>query len=379
MDDEHGGRPTEPDVHDAGRPTLDAGEDLHAYGAGESEEALDDDGEPLAEPPPERPGAGKTRSLAWFVVGALLVASMIGPLVFYFLVWRYQATALHHVPAGTTMAARFDGRELYLYEPFRKNVLSVFEDAEGTKSRAARLEKKTGINLMTDVREVVFATVDGKSWVALVGGRFHTPRLHRSDFVEGLASFLGEEGVESFTLEGAVLKGPGGMRIAQAEDSTLVIASDDAMLAATLEPSKHYLELGLASSGALSLVVDGPALATVGRSLPPLNGAEPISKTARVTGFLDFRRKGPELVLDVVPKSGTTPEALASELETALGAMRLVAFMLPDVGGSKEALGSAQVKPRTASVLVQAKWPEEKLAEATVALGAALRAVLGGG
>ncbi len=377
MDDEHGGRPTEPDVHDPGRPTLDAGEDLHAHGAGE-DEALDDD-DSTQEPQPEPPSPSKTRSLAWFVVGALLVASMVGPLVFYFLVWRYQSTALHHVPAGTTMAARFDGRELYLYEPFRKNVLSVFEDAEGTKSRAARLEKKTGINLLTDVRELVLATVDGKSWVALVGGRFHTPRLHRSDFVEGLASFLAEEGVDGFALEGSVLKGPGGVRIAQAEDSTLVVASDDAMLGATLEPSKHYLELGLASSGALSLVVDGPALAAVARTLPSLDGAEPIAKTARVTGFLDFRRKGPELVLDVVPKSGTTPEALAGELETALGAMRLVAFMLPDVGGSKEALGSAQVKPRTASVLVQAKWPEEKLAEATVALGGALRAVLGGG
>lgn len=359
----------DPEVHAPPRTTLP---DVEGAGADEAGEPADpEDAEP---PPPEAP---KVKRSAWvyFLVGGLLFAALSGPLLFYFFVWRYRPTAVQHIPEGTTAALRVDGNELYLFDPFREHVLSALAESDGISTRADRFRKATGIDPRADIREIVVATTDGQGVVVLLGGKFERTRLSQDRFVVSLARFLENEGVKGFALEGEVLVGRG-LRIAQADDFTIIVATHEEGLRAALEPSDAWTRLGIASSGAASFVIDRPALAAAARNLPP-SAAPPFSNAERVTGFLKLGGKEPSLFVDVSPTTGTTPEALAKDVEGAIDAAKLLTVLLPDVAGEKAVLANAKVKPRAKSVMIEATWPREGLEAACKRGGDALRALFG--
>ncbi|HTJ81072.1 MAG TPA: hypothetical protein VL400_05090 [Polyangiaceae bacterium] len=364
--DVHGGpvRETLPDVDEAG---LAAGAD-RPHDTGELDPPTEED---VVAPAPD--AEPKTRR-AWvyLLIGGLFFAALAGPVLFYFFVWRYRPTAVQHIPAGTNAAIRFDGNELYLFAPFRENVLSVIADDGGTAGRAEHLKKLTGVDLRTDVREVVIATTTGEGYVVLLGGKFERARLSQDRFVPGLAKFFAEEGVGGFQMDGDVLVGHG-VRIAQAEDSTVIIATTDESLHAAMEPSEAWTKLGISSSGAASFVVDRPALSALGRTLPEGPGSA-LANADKVTGYLKLGDK-PSLFIDVVPHEGTQPEALAKDIEAAIASARIVTLLLPDAIGEKEALANAKVKPRAQTVMVETEWPKSGLEQGTKTLGSALKAL----
>jgi hypothetical protein len=368
---------TIPDAPRTTLPDIDTGEAARPTVADGGLEPAADEGhiESDAEAEPEAaPATPPRRAFVYFFVGFLLFASVAGPLIFYFGFWRYKPTAPQHIPEGSTVAVRFDGRELYLFAPFREHVLSVLEDAPGVRGRAERLKDHVGIDVRSDVREVVYATSDGKSFVVLVGGNFTRLRMNQNLLVPGLAKFFRDEGIEGFTEEGDTLKGPGGLRIAQADDTTIIVASDDVMLDAAREPSEAWKSLGLASSGVMSFVIERPAIGLAAKSLPRLGDGDPLGNTQKVVGYFTLG-KDPELLVDVVPAAGVGSEQLAKEIESAIESAQLWSVLLPDIAGEKKALASARVKPRTETVLVTAAWSRDDLEEAMKFVGARLRAI----
>ncbi len=375
-------RNTEPDpilqahAPRAARSTLP---DLEAAAPPEEPQPEDDDEPGFRDGGPEVDAAAHAAKMAvrrrgwvYFLVGGLFFAALTGPLLFYFFVWRYRPTAVQHVPEGTTAAIRFDGNELYLFDPFREHVLSVFSESKGLATRAERMKRWTGIDIRSDLREVVVATSSGEGYVVLLGGKFERTRLSQDKLVVGLKKFFDEEGVSGFTTDGDVLVGHG-IRLAQADDSTIVISTHEEGLRAAMEPSDAWMKLGLASSGAASFVIERPALAAAARSLPP-GAADPFAHADHVGGFLKLGREA-TLYVDVIPSAGTDPEALSREVESALDAARLLMVLLPDTIGEKAALSNAKVKPRATSVMVETTWPRDGLDRGCRTVGAALRAL----
>ena len=362
VDAETGARTTLPDVAGEDTETEPPAHELEDGGAGYAGE---DDA-------PKRPKS----SWPYFLIGGLLFMSVTGPLIFYFFVWRYRPTALMHIPQGTSVAVRFDGRQLYTYEPFRTHVLGAFDEAADKNGRADRFKTHTGVDLRKDVREVILATSNGESWVALIGGNFTTRA--KTNFTVGLSKFLDEEGVSGFSVRAdGVLAGP--VFVAQAEDSTIVISSSGETLERCLEPGEAYQDLGLAGSGAVSFVIDRPAFENLAGTNSALkdtpfallpSNASAARQTEKLTGYLSL--KEPEFLLDITPVSTSTPEQLTKELETLQSEAKL-ATLLPELGGLRDVALAGRIKPRATSVMIEAEFPRAKLNELLEKVGQEIR------
>lgn len=330
----------------------------------------------------------KRRTLLYGVLGAILLLSVTGPLVFYFFVWRYRPTAPHHIPAGTSLAVRFDGRELYTYKPFRQHVMGALDGSSAANSRLDRLNKHTGIDLKNDVREVIYATKTADSWVVLIGGNFTVGR-GKKRFVDGLKAFLEEEGVEGFRVEGDTLKGAS-LFIAQAEDSTLLIANNEEILRAATDPSDAWQELGLTSSGAVSFVIDRAVFEAFSKDpagrAPRLGEvsddklehlAAACKVTQKMTGHLTFKRGG-KITIDVVPATGATPANVTDAWEQVrLDAREVPALAELPSGGLVDAFLDAKLKNRAATTMVSVDWEKERLDRGLEELGAKIRELFG--
>ncbi|MFO0550007.1 MAG: hypothetical protein U0271_16550 [Polyangiaceae bacterium] len=352
----------------------------------------DDEG-PDPGPPPVVVGR---RSLVYLLAGGLLTASVVGPLVFYFAVWRSRSTALHHLPANTIVAVRLDGRELYTYEPFRKHVLGALDGSDKVNARSARFKKHTSIDPMADVREIYFAATSPDAWVLVFGGRFEGKRGGHAGFADGVAKFLAEEGASDFTVKDGRLF-VGGLVIAQAADTAILVANTSEILDESFETSDNYKSIALASSGAVSFVALHAALDALGRSnlkkpsspapflldpRPILRALaleslfEPCDHTDRANGYLEFGKC--RLTIDLAPAAGTSPEQLAKEVQ------RLQVDVAPHEGDLPEALGltnalvGAQVKPRAETVMLAGTVVREKLDRGLAKLGESIRDLLAG-
>ncbi len=282
--------------------------------------------------------------------------------------------AVQHIPIGTTVAIRFDGRELYLDERFRKQVLSPLEDAEGVNSFAERIKSRTGIDLRADVREIVFATTNGKSFVVLLGGRLGKTRLEQDRFPAGLHSVLTEKGVPGFSMDGDTLVGPG-LRVAQSKDDTVIIGSDAGIIDDAMDTSDTYKKLGLASSEAMSFVIDSPAISSLAKTTPGSAGTA-LGKADRISGY--FKLGKSKLFVDVVPSQGVNSETLGQDLDAALVEMKTLSLLMPDNFGEKAALAAARVKPRPETVMIETEWPREGVEKIFAKAGEALKLVLSG-
>lgn len=338
---------------------------------------------------PAPPVKRKRRSWMYALIGGLLFMSVAGPLVFYFFVWRYVPTARNHIPAGTNVAISFNGQELYLYEPFRKHVLGAFDGSPKAKARGDRLKKHTGIDVRNDVREVVFATMTAQSWIVLIGGKFGG--RGRGKFVQGFKTFLEEEGVSGYSVDGDVLKGPE-LRIAMAEDATIMIANNDEILRAATEPSDSWQDLGLASSGAVSFVIDRGAFEGAGKAAPDkipglarllapdiFTHVDSVCRhTQRMTGFMKLEKE-PKINIDIVPTSDSNPTALADEWTALQGDAKALESQLPtqQVIGLTEAILAAKFKPRNKSVMMTVPWSKKDIDANLEEAGKKIKALFG--
>lgn len=329
----------------------------------------DDDGEdePAGEAQPEPPKK-KRRLWPYFLIGTLLLLAISAPIA-YILVFRYDPTAVKHIPNGTVMALRIDAKELYLWKPFREHVVGKIDGSKEAKASGERLKKLTGIDLTSDLREIVVATPDGVRWLVLIGGYFHEARFNRSEVVKGLKTFLEEQGGSELSVKGGILYGPNGLEVTQAEDSTIIISNDHGLLQAAIPESDEWTNLGLSGAGGMSFVVTETALQ---RFKPTASSMmlDPamFGHSRRVSGFLKLGSK-PQLSIEVVPRQ-VNVEALSNEIEGTLGSLRGIALLLlPDTYGMKRMIQSIKVKPRADVVMLTADWPYDGLEDAMKAAG----------
>lgn len=122
-----------------------------------------------------------------------------------------------------------------VYEPFRRHLLSVFEAHRVAKeSRVLHLERKTGLELGVDTREIALGVRPDGVGTVVVGGLFRRER-----FVSGVLQLLRDEGLETKELEAPKrIQGPRGVLVGMAEDGTIVLGGDERAFASGLKRSE---------------------------------------------------------------------------------------------------------------------------------------------
>lgn len=283
--------------------------------------------------------------------GALLVALAVGGMLLYVFFIRYNATARQHLPSNANIAVRVETAKIALFEPVRTRLLSLDTSSADKGSLAERLNEATGLDVRTDVREIVVGSVDGQGWVVLVGG--HIP----SGIIPKLGAFLESERPGQFLREGQVLRDPStGAVVTQADDGTLILATGQDLADAAKAPSEDYERLGLGADAAVNFAVSKAAfggLSSATRSLPV---ALPFGKILGATGSVDLSG-APKLSLLAKPTSETTSAALAADFTSLLSRVRLLMLLLPDQYGEKGALSSVTVSATDQGVLIEGTWP----------------------
>jgi len=323
------------------------------------------------EPPPalapestvqDKPPYKRAPKLALAFVATILLLGLSALFAYLFFV-RYEPTARAHVPLGTNVAIRLEGADIVLFGPVRDHLLPIAlgqgpaasaPAPKAEKQRATKILDKTGVRLPIDVREVVVASMDGRSWVGLFGGR-----IERRRFVAGLAEVAKEENWPGFHREGDLLFGPT-MVIGQADDGTIVVGSDKSIVEASLPASDEGAKLGLPEGSAVSFVIAEKAW-EASRSLGLLSArAASLSKISRGTGTFSLG-KTPELKVRLEPATGQDPASIAESVRSTLSDLSVLLLMVPDVAGEKEALRQASVEREGDVVVVRAPWPYEGL------------------
>jgi hypothetical protein len=325
-----------------------------------------------APPTPEPPKRSPKRVIA-VAIAAVIVLGSIGAALLWMLVFRYEPTALAHVPAGSNVVVRVEAADIILFGPVRNHLLPlVLEDkpkepALNKVPFAERLHDRTGVRLPIDVREVIVATLDGKSVVALFGGKISSGK-----FVAGLADVAREEGWSGFRLEDDIFVGPK-VAVGQADDGTIVVGTDKAIVSTALPASEEGTKMGLPEQGAVRFVVAKPAwesLSMMGKLVPE---ASAFGGVRRGTGSFTLGGS-PELVMRLEPVEGAESTAIEQGITALLANLRLLTLLAPDRIGEKEALRQAVVSRDGAQVVVRAPWPNAGLDRGAAALAARLRA-----
>lgn len=206
--------------------------------------------------------------------GRLALASALGAALLVAVAWfayreliHYERRAIEHVPAGAELALRVDVEQVVLFEPVRRHLLPLLDRAllgdvarPPSSPRLVRL-REAGVNLALDLREVVFARLGpGAGWVLALGGIFGTePLLPRIE-----QALRQEPGIRWSSERGMIILQPSGVALGQANDGTLLIARDAALLERALPPSRSYEAVGLGPSGAAALGALGSWLRVLG-------------------------------------------------------------------------------------------------------------------
>jgi len=333
------------------------------------------DPEPEPEPAPpaaEPPKRSQVRPLviaavAMFVLGGATAVAL------WALTFRYEPTAIAHVPAGSNVVVRVEAADIVLFGPVRNNLLPlILEDKPKEVSvtkvpLAERILDKTGVRLPVDVREVLIATMDGRSFVALFGGKISSGK-----FVSGLAEIAKEEQWPGFRLEKELLVGPN-VAVGQAEDGTIVVGTDSAIVMNALPATEEGAKMGLPSQGAVRFVVAKQTwenLSKFGHLVPE---ASACGKVRRGTGSFTLG-SSPELVIRLDPGEGADAATIEKGVAGLLSNLRLLTMLAPDRFGEKEALKQATVGKEGSQVVVRAPWPQEGLERGAAELAARLRA-----
>ena len=321
-------------------------------------------------PPVQRPAARSRKGCVAAAIFAVLTVLAVVGLAFYLFVWRYEPLARRHIPGDANVAFRLEAADVALFAPVRKHLWPLLEDASSGKTRSARINDATGVNPATDVREILIASTDAASWVVILGGRIPPGR-----FVSGIERVAREEGWAGWRRDGDLFIGPGGVAIGQADDGTVAIGTEDDIVLAALPASDEWQRLGLPEQGAVTFAITREAWGGMGGAiggLLPRGGAGLFRRASRAAGAMTLGA-APAITMRIDPVSGETPAALASDVETILGDLKLITFLLPDVVGEKGALQAARVTAKGAAVEVRSDWPLDGLDRACERLARLLR------
>ncbi|WP_437304555.1 hypothetical protein [Sorangium sp. So ce388] len=346
-------RPTVTD--DAAAP---GGDPAEARAGGDPAEARAGERPPAAPPRPGRPRAAACL-LAALALLALLVGAALGV---YFFFWRYEPTARRHIPGDANIVIRLETAELALFGPVRQHFLPLLDESASDASRAsrkARLEAATGLDFPSDLREIVIASTDATSWVALAGGR-----IPKGRFVAGMEKVARDEGWDGWRREGDLLivdKLPRAV-LGQADDGTIVLGTDVEIVNAALPASDEWERLDLPEQGPVTFALTSAAwsgAAGVVSAVLPRAGAL-FRRVDHASGALTLGAE-PALAMRLAPASGEAAVALAADTQALLGSLKLALAVLPDVAGARAALEGAQALAQGDQVALQTKWPYEGL------------------
>lgn len=333
--------------------------------------------EALATP---KPAPSKKRGCLLGVVFASLVTVLGAALLVYVYIFRYEPLAHRHIPGNANLVARISATDIAFFGPVRTHLWPILfeqafarpggEPAPAGKSRAKRIREATGVNLATDVREILVASVDATSWVVLVGGR-----IEEGTFVDGMEKLAREENLQGFRREGPLLVAPG-LVIGQADDGTILLGTDTDIVTASLPATDEHHHLGLPHDGAVAFAITeaawSGAASSVARTVP---GGVSLGQVARASGRIKLG-ESPLIDLRIEPRAGQDPAPIAADIERALAAVRVFLLLTPDVMGEKEAIAAARVAAQPGHVTVQIPWPLSGLDRACRDLATRIRASL---
>lgn len=305
--------------------------------------------ERLPRPAPAR----RTSSKRVFVVaGAAMIAVslMVTAALIYVFVLHYEPTATRHLPSNVNLAFRVEATRLALFPPVRKHLLQLDKSPAREGSRAQRLKKETGLDV-TDLRELIVGSVDGRGWVILLGGR-----IPRGRFVDGMGKLLRAEKITSFQRHGALLVGPGGVTLAQADDGTIIVATSTELATTALPASDPSEHLALREDAAVSFAVTKGALSGLASQPVMRSQSELLGAISGASGSLTLD-SAPILRISADAAQGVDPAALQSKSTAAIGVLRLMWLLLPDRYGEKGALDSATVTATPSGIDLRVDWP----------------------
>ncbi|MBX3128623.1 MAG: hypothetical protein KF718_18015 [Polyangiaceae bacterium] len=250
--------------------------------------------------------SGTSYRVVFAVFFALIAAALTAGAGLYFHKLHYRRVAADHVPKDAWLALRVDAEKVIAYEPVRRHLLPLVDEAAATKlepKRSKRLQGSTRVELAVDLREVLVAVGPGEGdWVLVVGGLFP-----KTGVLEGLSRVLAAEG-RTVHLDGDVLE-VSGVAFGQARDGALVAASSRERLSRALS-AERGLEL-TGDPGVIEAAWRPGAQGTLARL--GIREAPPSGRLrAQVTGEVTLRASGGE-------------GAALGQLLTQLGASRVEA------------------------------------------------------
>ncbi len=329
-----------------------------------AQEHEDEDGHEAARGGEMRPtvtdGPAKGGARRWIaaVIAVLGVLAIAGVVVGYFVFVRYTPLAERHIPGASNVAIRADARQIGTFAPVRKHLWPVLVDRPSQKAGktfADRVAENTGINPALDIRELILASMDSKSWVLLVGGSFKPGK-----FVPGMEKVFQEEGHPGWRRAGDLLIGPTGIAMGQADDGTLVLGTEAEIVTAALPASEEYKRIDLPREGALAFAMSKEAFEELSRETGAFDPSGAMRRIRHLKGSFTLGDE-PSVDLDIEPKGGENADALGKDVESFLGRLRLGLVLFPDQIGEKTALSAAKTTVENEHVRVRGAWPLEGL------------------
>lgn len=344
---------------------------------------------------PRRRGFG-AMAIFGAVIGAIALLGL-GAAAIYFVYFHYRPVAVQHLPRRCVVAARVDLVDIAFFDPIAKQLAPAIEEATkpppppgpqppAGPSLKERLRVQANVNIDRDVREIATCVFQdntlptgvkddlaGYRAVFAIGGRF------RQGSIPGLLEALRPElGPLSPRLDGAgetaVIRlsipskaGSITLLIGQAEDGTILIAPNDAALAAAREQrteDEAHATTGLKQQGSVELAIDHFLFGVIFGMTTAPTGYEKIFaslatvKDAHVAITLT---KSPKMEVSLEQKT----EGTAKDTETAL--RRLVEMAnhelsgIPkDWAGEHAALGGTRVnrEDTRVDVKVDFRYPD---------------------
>lgn len=310
----------------------------------------------VAAAPRPRSRARTVFAILFAVIGVLAIA---GVTIGYFAFFRYAPLADRHIPGASNLVIRADVRAIGTFAPVRKHLWPVLFERPSLKVQgktlADRVGDATGIRPSIDAREVIVASVDSRSWVALVGGNFEP-----GAFVPGLEKVLRDEGLAGWQVNGDLLVGPGGIAVAQADDGTLIFGTEAEIVTSALPASEEHRRVDLPKEAALAFAVSKEAWEELSRTTAAFDPGGALRRIRHVRGSLSLGDE-PAVDLGIEPKDGEAADALGKDVEQLLSLARLGLVAVPDQMGEKTALSSAKVTVEAGLVRVRGPWPLEGL------------------
>ncbi|HEX6763915.1 MAG TPA: hypothetical protein VF103_00520, partial [Polyangiaceae bacterium] len=207
-------------------------------------------------------GGARSFPVVMGVFVALLALGVLGAVAIHRRFIGFERVVAHHVPADATVAVRWDVEKVTLFEPTRRFLLPLFDEAPtddldpGDRSRRRRLARESGLEIGRDLREVLAVLgPEPGDWAVVLGGSF--PKTGVADAVERT---LRDEGRTVTRLDGERLSTAQGIAFGRAPDGALVVASSRTRLEATSGTQPPVDAIPRTGAGAFFIRPDAPGL-----------------------------------------------------------------------------------------------------------------------